>query len=386
MAALRIFMDPPPETSGSICCLARDPTKPDALYIVSAAHVVTPLDLVDMARIEARIRTQRILCEFPGQPPRAIGRLVDWEPIDFGSVNRFDAGQVLVDPSEAQALLAAVPLPTGVTDLAEENWDVGTLGAKTQQPRNGAIIERRVADLAYMPVGCTRNASFNPDNHFATACITAEGDSGAPAFNPSGQLVGMLVAGNSSRSYFARAARVLKRFSLKPVTLADNPAGVSALSLWDNAPAAGAVKTLAAVPPAPAPDKSVDVLARTLWGEARGEGRAGIEGVASVVVNRASRGPKYWWGGTIVDVCKRPNQFSCWNPGDPNRARLTLVTADDAAFRTCAQVAQAAVEGTLADATLGATHYHTDAIMPPWARGKTPCARIGHHLFYNNVE
>ncbi len=65
-----------------------------------------------------------------------------------------------------------------------------------------------------------------------------------------------------------------------------------------------------------------DVLARTLWGEARSEGHVGMEAVASVVLNRVKvardHGGKYWWGANIVQVCQKPYQFSCWNRSDPN--------------------------------------------------------------------
>lgn len=49
-------------------------------------------------------------------------------------------------------------------------------------------------------------------------------------------------------------------------------------------------------------EMEIDVLARTLWGEARGEGSTGMEAVASVILNRvevAKRRGHYWWGNKI---------------------------------------------------------------------------------------
>ena len=43
---------------------------------------------------------------------------------------------------------------------------------------------------------------------------------------------------------------------------------------------------------------ALDTLARTLWGEARGEGRAGMQAVANVIRNRAAR--PGWWGRSVV--------------------------------------------------------------------------------------
>ena len=39
--------------------------------------------------------------------------------------------------------------------------------------------------------------------------------------------------------------------------------------------------------------------------------------------------------------------------------------------------------GEIADPTGGADHYYADYIAAPkWARGRTPTARIGRHLFF----
>lgn len=135
--------------------------------------------------------------------------------------------------------------------------------------------------------------------------------------------------------------------------------------------------------------KDIDTLARTIWGEARGESISGQEAVASVILNRVAfskRKGRYWWGNNVVDVCQAPQQFSCWNKTDPNFQKLIKVGAGDINFCMCQRIAERAVSGTLEDKTNGATHYHTRQIMPKWARGKTPCAEIGAHLFYNDIE
>lgn len=128
---------------------------------------------------------------------------------------------------------------------------------------------------------------------------------------------------------------------------------------------------------------TLDVLARTLWGEARGEGRAGMQAVACVIVNRAQ--DPGWWGRSVAEVCLKPWQFSCWLDSDPNRAKLLAVTAVDKSFALGLQLAQAAMAGKLADYTFGATHYHAVEIAPGWALGHTPCAVIGRHAFYNDI-
>lgn len=136
-------------------------------------------------------------------------------------------------------------------------------------------------------------------------------------------------------------------------------------------------------------DLSIDVLARTLWGEARGEGLKGMEAVASVVLNRvavAEHRGHYWWGANIISVCQKPYQFSCWNRSDANYRKLQAVTDKDIHYATAVRIARRAVAGTLEDATGGATHYHARGISPNWAKGRQPAAVIGNHIFYQLIE
>ncbi len=133
-------------------------------------------------------------------------------------------------------------------------------------------------------------------------------------------------------------------------------------------------------------DENIDVLARTLWGEARGESKQGKEAVASVIINRSKLPKRY--GGTIKEVCKQRKQFSCWNSGDPNLPKLLKVTVSDPIFAECLEIAKTAVDGKLVDSTNGAKHYYAyKAIpIPSWAIGKTPSATIGNHRFYNDIS
>lgn len=135
---------------------------------------------------------------------------------------------------------------------------------------------------------------------------------------------------------------------------------------------------------------AIEVLARTIYGEARGEPVRGKEAVAAVVINRLRHarrlGGRFWWGNDVTAICRRPWQFSCWNEGDPNRAKVEAVTAKNKVFQTCMRIARRAVAGTLEDPTGGATHYHHHDARPPWARRRAPSAEIGNHLFYNDVE
>jgi N-acetylmuramoyl-L-alanine amidase len=138
--------------------------------------------------------------------------------------------------------------------------------------------------------------------------------------------------------------------------------------------------------------RDLDILARTLHGEARGEPTDGQIAVAWVIRNRASRarfaGDLACRAGATEKVCLAPWQFSCWNKGDPNRA--LLLTADIPAHAAQLAVAGGVLEGTIPDPTGGADHYYTEAapvwagVWPPsWAAGM-PKRTIGAHVFLDS--
>lgn len=125
----------------------------------------------------------------------------------------------------------------------------------------------------------------------------------------------------------------------------------------------------------------IETLARTLYGEARGEGYDGMIAVGWVVKNRKL---DQRWPATIEKVCRQKAQFSCWNAGDPNLVKLLSVGTDDQAFRQCLR---AALEVILSanDPIKGANHYltrHLAANAPPsWYDRAKVVADVGNHRF-----
>jgi spore germination cell wall hydrolase CwlJ-like protein len=130
---------------------------------------------------------------------------------------------------------------------------------------------------------------------------------------------------------------------------------------------------------------SIDTLARTIWGEARGCGAAGMRHVANVIVNRANH--PAWWGNGIIGACLQPWQFSCRNPGDPNRVKLLAVTATDPDFALALGIARQAVAGKLPDATGGADSYYALSMKmpPPWAAKAVRTFADGWHAFFRTT-
>ncbi|WP_202949827.1 cell wall hydrolase [Reyranella massiliensis] len=140
-------------------------------------------------------------------------------------------------------------------------------------------------------------------------------------------------------------------------------------------------------------DHDVLMLARTLWGEARGEPTEGQVAVAWVIRNRAARGRfagrLFGQEGAVAFVCLQPWQFSCWNEGDPNRARLLALRDDQC--RGQIGTASNVLDGLVPDPTDGADRYHTiepppgaEAWPPDWASTMRETARFGGHVFYDS--
>ncbi|MBW8270374.1 cell wall hydrolase [Caldovatus aquaticus] len=131
---------------------------------------------------------------------------------------------------------------------------------------------------------------------------------------------------------------------------------------------------------------AVEILARTLLGEAGGRPVRAIEAVAAVVMNRvrlaaAPGGPAHWGRG-IAGVCRAPFQFACWLPRHPRHRAMLEAGEGDAALALCRRVAARAAAGALPDPTGGATHYHDAATLPRWAVGAIAQAEIGGLVFY----
>ena len=124
-------------------------------------------------------------------------------------------------------------------------------------------------------------------------------------------------------------------------------------------------------------------LARTIYGEARGESTIGQMAIACVVMNRF-KSKKWFAGKTIAETCTKKWQFSCWNENDPNRAKIENLTKK--ALGDIYNIASKAVNGKIKDFTCGSTHYHTENVNPLWSRGQTPVLILGHHKFYNNIN
>jgi spore germination cell wall hydrolase CwlJ-like protein len=134
-----------------------------------------------------------------------------------------------------------------------------------------------------------------------------------------------------------------------------------------------------AAQPAAAGGAEWQCLAEALYFEARGETVAGQFAVAEVILNRRDLST---YPATVCDVVNQGTgrrfacQFSYTCDGRADRIR------EPAAFERVGKIARAMLDGAPRALTEGATHFHTTAVRPRWARRFPQTARIGSHLFY----
>jgi len=125
-------------------------------------------------------------------------------------------------------------------------------------------------------------------------------------------------------------------------------------------------------------------MARTIWGEARGESTEGKIAVAWVIRNRLARPKRF--GLTVGAVCRQPFQFSCWNLHDPNLPKLKAVTSADPGFSECQEIAAKVCSDKIPDPTNGAQFYRVIGTPADWAIDHSPCYEVGAHEFFNDVN
>jgi spore germination cell wall hydrolase CwlJ-like protein len=126
----------------------------------------------------------------------------------------------------------------------------------------------------------------------------------------------------------------------------------------------------------------LDVAARTLWQEARGEPAAGQVAVAHVMWNRVRDGR---WGPNLATVCLWRAQFSGWYmPSDPNfKGACTLADNDPLLGR----LQQLIIDAEHADdPTGGALFYYSTSLKdaPSWSKTMTYKGQWGRQKFWTD--
>lgn len=125
-----------------------------------------------------------------------------------------------------------------------------------------------------------------------------------------------------------------------------------------------------------------EILAKTVYLEARGEPRDGWRGVAFVIMTRARLNKSYWGESSVEGVCKHPGQFQCWEPHRDHSIREPIL------YRQIKQVTDRIYDGTdQNDPTNGSDHFNNPAKEQPppkWIDNCVRTVRIENHQFYRS--
>lgn len=148
------------------------------------------------------------------------------------------------------------------------------------------------------------------------------------------------------------------------------------------------LKPVAAPPPIAAEigREDRDIAIRTIWGEARGESKAGKVAVAQVILNRARDAKRRYGGPSLRGVCLKPRQFSCWNANDPNRAKMLAIGEFLPAYRACAEALDIAIANRNDPGWAGIFHYKVRGVEAAWAKGRAVALEIGNHHFFRWID
>jgi hypothetical protein len=315
------------------------------------------------------------------------GHLRAWLPGDPDPerIRTVDAALAAITPDQARSLVHSFPslIPQG---WVREIEIAGPLTVRTQDaPIRGEALGPW-GGRVNVP-GCDARPVYMEMLSYVAKPATRPGDSGAGIWDASDRLVGIHCAGTGDvatigfNALFCPIERIANAFSARPVQSGEVISRLEPVS----PEARPADESSTNVIPTDSTDE--EILARTLWGEARNDSEAVMQGVASVVMNRLRR--KVWWGNTLRQVCTGGGQFSCWQPRNALYPQMTSrQPPTDAAYARALDLARKALTSSLSDNTFGATHYCPIwlSTLPPWAEGKQPRETIGTYAFYNNID
>jgi spore germination cell wall hydrolase CwlJ-like protein len=118
-------------------------------------------------------------------------------------------------------------------------------------------------------------------------------------------------------------------------------------------------------------------VAAVLIAEAGGEGRAGMEAVAEVILNRHLHSKR-----SYMQIISKRKAFSCLN--NTSKRRLRARAARHPRYQEALAIARTLFRhpDALPRRLNGADHYARSEVQPYWTIGASPVAVIGHHTFW----
>lgn len=326
------------------------------------------------------VRAQIDLCAGGKILPES-GRVGECSPDATGKTAAVDAALVEVASETARTLATEYPmLIPRSAGSARLTRDLPLTVHSRRGPISGSLVEK----VSNFRVNSTAGAYWLRSVYFyRTAEATEPGDSGAAVWDDQGRLIGVHCGAfkrtRNSNAFFCDVDAIVEAFGIRILTQE------RALEPGELAP------PLVADQPTveEAAAQELDVVARTIWGEAGDLGEDAMRAVAAVIATRRRFGK--WWGRSATEVCLRSYQFKCWDVSSPAIDRLRSIGVDNESFRLASSLAKKALDpacGITPDRSKGATHYHPEWVVPvpEWARGKESCYRVGGLCFYNDID
>lgn len=129
-----------------------------------------------------------------------------------------------------------------------------------------------------------------------------------------------------------------------------------------------------------------DYAAACIYFEAKGEGRKGMQAVASVLNWRLLHKN---YPATMKEVIWQNKQFS-WTHQLSYDVQYKVITGDLSGFNKVEQksyeqakiIARMPQKQLLAVFPRSTMYFHADYVAPSWSKEKTKVAKIGRHIFY----
>jgi len=132
-----------------------------------------------------------------------------------------------------------------------------------------------------------------------------------------------------------------------------------------------------------------DVIAETLWREARGGGKECVDNVASVIYNRWISSNR-----TILEIVLYPKQFSCWNNKVITKRTIKQYLIKDLTnekdklmWEYCKSVATSIDSKTFKSVSIHNHYYNPNLVIPKWSHKLLNKELIGNLIFgYVNMR
>lgn len=135
----------------------------------------------------------------------------------------------------------------------------------------------------------------------------------------------------------------------------------------------------------PGEQPEIEIMARTIYGEARSEPDDGMLAVGETIMNRLRT--NYRGAFSVNDVVLSRLQFSSWNSNDPNLPLMLAVDFSKPNFKRCWKAAEKALRGERILGSDAWKHYYARSIRAPdWASDATETKIIGQHIFLKGVK